>query len=587
MSGNTIRLANFKRKHPYLLVERQELAAWRASLQAQKGARRLRHRLIDEAGALLDIEPPEPRFDVRHTMLGTSRRYLHAVRVLAAAHLLGSSDPCKADSAYSRAAVRWMLRAAAMTTWNPSHFLDVAEMTHALAVGYDWLFGVLSDAEREAIREAIVRNGLNPHAEGCRAGAWWSVCNHNWNVVCHGGCGIGALALAQEQPDLAEQVLSNALEHYPLAMAAFSPDGACPEGPMYWTYAVTYIAYFCSCLQSALGSDFGVPEVEGFDRAGEFRIHTSGPLGLAFNFADAGGRVFNCAAMFWLARRLNRPDYAAWEWDRWDHGGHLDPAALIWWQEPPPLRPLPLNAFFRGVEVACMRTAWASDATYVGFKGGDNRANHGHLDLGSFVLDADGARWIADLGSDSYRLPGYFGAERWTYFRTSTEGHNVFALDGANQKPDATARIVRFATDDTGARAVCDLSDAYAERAARALRGVRVLSDGGVLVQDEVTARPTPCELCWSVLTEAEVELDHGRAVLRRDGRELAVRVLEPQGVRFEALPAAQEPPENANEGVCRLAIRLKIPQQNPSCRLVVLLGGEGAAPAVRPLSEW
>ena len=31
-----------------------------------------------------------------------------------------------------------MLTAARFEDWNPSHFLDVAEMTFALAIGYDW-----------------------------------------------------------------------------------------------------------------------------------------------------------------------------------------------------------------------------------------------------------------------------------------------------------------------------------------------------------------------------------------------------------------------------------------------------------------
>ena len=31
----------------------------------------------------------------------------------------------------------------AFTDWNPSHFLDVAEMTHGFAIGYDWFYDVL------------------------------------------------------------------------------------------------------------------------------------------------------------------------------------------------------------------------------------------------------------------------------------------------------------------------------------------------------------------------------------------------------------------------------------------------------------
>ena len=53
-----------------------------------------------------------------------------------------------------------MLAAARFSDWNPSHFLDVAEMTFALAVGYDWLYDQLDRASRKEIRTAIVDKGV-------------------------------------------------------------------------------------------------------------------------------------------------------------------------------------------------------------------------------------------------------------------------------------------------------------------------------------------------------------------------------------------------------------------------------------------
>ena len=38
--------------------------------------------------------------------------------------------------------------AAAFPDWNPSHFLDTAEMTHAFAIGYDWLYEGLGPEAR-------------------------------------------------------------------------------------------------------------------------------------------------------------------------------------------------------------------------------------------------------------------------------------------------------------------------------------------------------------------------------------------------------------------------------------------------------
>jgi hypothetical protein len=63
-----------------------------------------------------------------------------------------------------------------------------------------------------------------------------------------------------------------------------------------------------------------------------------------------------------------------------------------------------------------LRSEWENpQALCVAFKAGDNKANHSHLDLGSFVFDAAGVRWAMDLGADNYNLPGYFGKQRWDY----------------------------------------------------------------------------------------------------------------------------------------------------------------------------
>ena len=109
---------------------------------------------------------------------------------------------------------------------------------------------------------------------------------------------------------------------------------------------------------------------------------------------------------------------------------------------------LPLDKYFRGAEVAVLRSDWENpQALFVGFKAGDNKANHSHLDLGSFVFDAAGVRWAMDLGADDYNLPGYFGGQRWNYYRLRAEGHNTLVINPGgtpDQDPAASTRITRF-----------------------------------------------------------------------------------------------------------------------------------------------
>jgi len=51
-----------------------------------------------------------------------------------------------------------MLAISQFSDWNPSHFLDVAEMTMAMAIGYDWLYNNMSRESRTIIKDAIINN---------------------------------------------------------------------------------------------------------------------------------------------------------------------------------------------------------------------------------------------------------------------------------------------------------------------------------------------------------------------------------------------------------------------------------------------
>jgi hypothetical protein len=93
-------------------------------------------------------------------LLAQSRRALGLVVHLAFLHRM-TGDP-----RYRDRAVRELRAAAAFPDWNPSHFLDTAEMTLAFAIGYDWLHGALTADERALIRTAIEQKGLAP-VSGC------------------------------------------------------------------------------------------------------------------------------------------------------------------------------------------------------------------------------------------------------------------------------------------------------------------------------------------------------------------------------------------------------------------------------------
>ena len=568
--------------HPRLLVLDADLARVKQAVENDPVARRWRERLLGDAEKMLKEQPIQRKL-IGPRLLDKSRTALQRITTLAGLYRLDG------DRRFAERARKEMLTAAAFEDWNPKHFLDVAEMTNALAIGYDWLFGFLSSEDRATIRTAIIEKGLKPSLPVYEKNRWWAKAEHNWNQVCNGGMTVGALAIADEEPALAAQIISDGRASIVLAMRTFAPDGGWPEGPGYWNYATSYNVFYLAALETALGTDFGFKKMPGFAETGLFRIHFTSPTGLTFNYADAGEKAGTAAQMFWLARALNQPIYAGHERAMADSHPHI--AHLLWFDgrsRAPQDDDLPRAAVFRGVDVAFLRSAWGDpNAIFVGFKGGDNKANHSHLDLGSFVLDALGVRWVLDLGGDDYNLPGYFGKQRWSYYRLRTESHNTLTLDGENQDPRAAAPLVAFSASPQRSFAVADMTAAYKSKTTRAHRGIALLDRKQVLVQDELEAAQ-PVEIVWNFLTKAKIETNGDRATLTRGRAKLEARILSPQGAKFEIISANPPPPQHQQPDVHNLTVRL--PAKTTQTRIAVLLSPAGAAeaaPKLEPLQAW
>ena len=546
-------LKTLRTQHPRLILLDGDIEHIRTLIQQFPSARKIHADLVKEAERLMTVPAVEYKL-VGPRLLAQSRHCLDRIYTLALLYRLEKKPQ------YLERAVRELRAAADFKDWNPSHFLDTAEMTHAFAIGYDWLYPALSDEERTWIRAALVEKGLNPGLAAYETQASWVTSHMNWNQVCNGGIGIGALAVADEEPEKSRVLIRDALESLPRALAAYAPDGGWAEGPGYWHYGTSYAAYFLAALESALGTDFGLAATRGFDHAGHFRIYSSGPSGKSFNFADAHDRVEAAPEMFWLSRRFLEPVYA-WQEERiLETGGTSGALDLIWFQpegRSPKQEGWPLGAIFHGVQVAFLRSGWDDpNAMFVGVKGGDNKANHSHLDLGSFVLDGGGVRWALDAGPDDYNLPGYFGRQRWSYYRMRTESHNTVVIDNENQDPRAEAGITSHLFSPDLSWVELDLTHAYARRLKQFRRKIGMVQGQQVFIEDALESEQ-PVEALWGMLTDADVAIEGQTAELQKNGWTLSAEILSPRHAVFDLAPATAPAPQASNPGVKKLVVRL------------------------------
>ncbi len=573
-------------EHPRILLPKGEEDAIRNNIAADEIWKKIDGFLISECDKIIG-NPPVERVLIGRRLLDKSREALRRIFDLSYAWRMTS------EKKYFDRALKEMLAVSSFIDWNPSHFLDVAEMTMAVSIGYDWLYGGLSAADRNTIKTAIVEKGLNPSLLPENSG--WVKAYHNWNQVCNAGMTYGALAVFEDEPDLATQIIKRATGSIKLPMGDYEPGGTYPEGYSYWGYGTSFNIMFLSAMEKAFGNGYG-PEISpGFLKTASYLTNMTGPTGKSFNYSDAGSGGGVNPAMFWFARQLNDPSVL------WSERLHLEtkdlpndrllPAVMIWGagitmeKITPPLK---LMWVGQGKNpVALMRTSWTEkDAIFVGFKAGSPSVNHGHMDAGSFIMEADGERWAMDFGMQDYNSLETAGvdlwnmkqnSQRWQVYRYNNYVHNTLTVNDSLQEVYGYSVISQYSDNPSLMNAITDLTFLYRDDLKKAKRGIAIVDKKYVMVRDEIETKNKETKVRWNMLTSANVTVVGKDVELTKNGRKLDVRVISPSGAELKTTGTV--PPHSydaPNPGTTLVGFEIVIPA-NSKEDLVVLLLPEGA----------
>jgi hypothetical protein len=557
--------------------------------------------ILTECDKIL-TKPPVERVLIGRRLLDKSNEALRRIFFLSYAWRMTS------DSKYLERAEQEMLAVSGFSDWNPSHFLDVAEMTMAVAIGYDWLFDNLSAGSRSTIRTAIVEKGLKPSLNSSYN--WFVNSSNNWNQVCNAGMTFGALAVYEDEQELAGQIIERALTSLDLPLEEYDPDGAYPEGYGYWGYGTSFHVMFLSAMKKAFGDLYDLPVSEGFLKTAGYYENMTGPAGNPFNYSDCGTGASLNPAMFWFANELEDPSKL---WSERYHilnrsmpNNRLLPAVLLW------CKGMTFNQITAPEEniwvgqgdnpVAIMRTSWTDpDAIYAGLKTGSPSVNHGHMDAGSFIMDAKGERWVMDFGMQDYNSLESAGVNlwnmgqtstRWDVFRYNNLAHNTLTINNQYQKVSGKATVISYSGQADLLNAVTDMSSVYAGYLKKSVRGLAIVDNQYVMVRDEIETAASEALIRWNLVTSATVTITGSNtAELVRNGKKLILKVTGNADIIMKTWSTV--PPNSwdaANPGTIMTGFETTIPA-NTNISLTVLLLPEGAQEnstiTSKKISDW
>jgi oligo-alginate lyase len=517
--------------HPRLFFLTTEETALKEKLKNDPELSKVHNLILTECGKMLTL-PVQQRVLTGKRLLSVSREAIRRIAFLSYGYRMTG------DGGYATRAETEMLAMAAFSDWNPSHFLDVAEMTLAMAIGYDWLYQSLSPSSRTTIATAIKNKGIE-ETTGTKANQSWLKDDNNWNQVCNAGISAGVAAVYDENPAYYQPLIDRAVTSVKIPMAVYKYNGAYPEGMGYWDYGTTFNILLIDLLQHMWGTDRDLLSSEGFLKTVDFVTHMQGNATKQlsggtlkavnpqpFNFADCGTGVSVLPGMFWLARQagntavlygeMKKLTFSLTESQSGLTGNRLLPFLLIW-SIPLTLINLPVPAettyLAQGKSaVAALRSGWGTGDIYLAVKGGTPSSNHAHMDIGSFVMEANDVRWAMDFGSSDYNTLETNGvdlwnmsqnSERWDVFRYNNIAHNTLTFNGKKQLVAGNSTIDNLVSTADIKSVEMNLTSLYQNEVSNCQRTAAIVSNRYVEIRDMIRAGPNGLTIRWNLLTQA------------------------------------------------------------------------------------
>lgn len=505
-------------------------------------------------------------------LLSVSREMLYRVNMLGMVYAI-EKDPKVLDRLNDE-----IVAVCNFTDWNPSHYLDVAEMSMAIALALDWTAGKLPKQTIALAENALIEKGIKPSWPDNGRNPSWAFGNNNWNQVCNGGMIAASLAIAEKDPVLAAKTISRALEGLPHSLVEYMPDGVYPEGSTYWDYGTSFSVVTIAMLESAFGTDFGYSDYPAFKESAVFRMLANAPSGWYYNFADCGDRrgVNGDVVLAWFATKTGNK--AFFEKDRFlmpadqmSRLDRLDGAGLVWLSQYKEKADIKVPTAWKG-EGANPIVIFKSDENdphqyYFGGKGGRGTVNHGNMDGGSFVFELNGVRWVVDPGNQGYNELERTGfdlwgkcqdCQRWTLLTKNNFGHSTLTVNDQLHVVDGLATIKEFKSGNNP-EAVIDMTPTFKGQLNKAHRKFTKDSPVSLLIEDDIETLDSTRLITWQLLTTSDVELTKEGAILSSGDKKLKVENLSHPGWSMSVVSLYPAPLEldRQMEGLKRVELRI------------------------------
>lgn len=324
---------------------------------------------------------------------------------------------------------------------------------------YYFLGDVLDKLEpgiKQKSASELNRRIVEPYAD--RTDFWWMALEgqrlvNNWDVWCNYNSLI-CILLTEQNPKRKAELIHKTMISVDKFLNYYKDDGACDEGPSYWSEAGGNLFLYLDLLKrvSAGKIDIFDKALVGNIAAYIYKVYIGD--GYYVNFADAHTKASPNAGLVYGFGKAVRDD-SMQSFGKYLSDGQKLAASDIFEtlsslfdhntiKQTPSRVPLLLDVDYPQTQIVAARDQKDSEkGFYFAAKGGNNDESHNHNDVGSFILYYDAHPFLIDMGSGTYTAQT-FSSRRYELLNTRSLNHNIPLINGVEQQAGAKFKATDF-----------------------------------------------------------------------------------------------------------------------------------------------
>ncbi|MCP5515868.1 MAG: DUF4962 domain-containing protein [Verrucomicrobiales bacterium] len=509
------------------------------------------------------------------------------------------------DSRYGAAARRWILHLASWDPDGPTNFRMNCEaakpLLHRLPRAYDWAWDTLTEADRDIVRQVMLRRATDfweggevQRGVGHLNRPYGSHANRVWHKLAETG-----IAFLGELPEAATWLDYAVNKFYACYPVWSDDDGGWHEGVSYWGGYISKAVWWLQFADNALGID-GLKKPY-FAHVADFPLYIAPPNSPNMGFGDLSYRPPSASwggfMEFLVRAKSAQPDgerAAYWRWwmAQWGMRGQDGILGFLYAANLPPLPEprapidLPSSKVFRGIGVASLHTTLldSRDDVHFLFKSSPfGTQSHGHNPHNTFQLNAYGDTLLTTC---VYRdLHGSKFHYQWAH---STMAHNGVLVNGEGQIPHTQAphgRIVDFSSSPETDYLVGEAAAAYGDRLQHYERRVLFVKEPEpflVLLDDLEATAPSTFQFMLHALAPFTVEPERQRLVVTQPNAGAVIDYLGAGPLVFRQWDGYTPPPTREFPNQWHLEAATSKPSATVQMLTLIVPHRSGRRPEVR-----